>query len=202
MRHKFESICPYFAMFPASFAEYWIKKCTKPGQLVADPFSGRGTAPLQSLLMGRHTVAGDVNPVAFVLTGAKVDSPARASILRRLNALDVQFDEDRFSTRQQHYRNSSVVHFTIQLCGRYFTCGPHWTGANLAWTALFRRWRWDHCTARQVRISATACRARLARSRCTHLSSGMSVNCGHERETCFLSCVSGRATDSSHHLRN
>lgn len=98
MRHKFESICPYFAMFPSSFAEHWIKKCTKPGQLVADPFSGRGTAPLQSLLMDRRTVAGDVNPVAFVLTGAKVDSPARASILRRLKVLDEEFEVDRYAT--------------------------------------------------------------------------------------------------------
>jgi len=96
MRHRFESICPYFAMFPASFAERWINICTKPGQLVADPFSGRGTAPLQSLLMDRRAVAGDINPVAFVLTGAKVDSPARSSIVRRIKGLAEEFEEDRY----------------------------------------------------------------------------------------------------------
>ena len=25
MRHRFHALCPYFAMFPESFAEYWIK---------------------------------------------------------------------------------------------------------------------------------------------------------------------------------
>lgn len=50
MRHRFHSICPYFAMFPEAFAEQWIKKLTKPEETVLDPFSGRGTTALTALL--------------------------------------------------------------------------------------------------------------------------------------------------------
>ena len=54
MRHRFHSICPYFAMFPESFAEYWIAALTKPSDLVLDPFSGRGTTATCALLMDRR----------------------------------------------------------------------------------------------------------------------------------------------------
>ncbi len=54
MRHRFHSICPYFAMFPESFPEKWIDKLTNPGDTVFDPFSGRGTTPFQALLMNRE----------------------------------------------------------------------------------------------------------------------------------------------------
>jgi hypothetical protein len=94
--HRFDSICPYFAMFPAAFARKWISKCTKPGEIVADPFSGRGTAPFQAVMMKRGAIAGDVNPVAYVLTSAKIDSPAKASITRRLRALEDSFDDSRW----------------------------------------------------------------------------------------------------------
>jgi hypothetical protein len=91
MRHRFHSICPYFAMFPESFAERWISSCSEPGQVVLDPFAGRGTAPFQAVLMGRRGIASDVNPVAFVLSGAKVDSPEKASVQKRLRQLERYF---------------------------------------------------------------------------------------------------------------
>jgi len=96
MRHRFHSICPYFAMFPEQFAEQWISRCTSAGQRILDPFAGRGTAPFQALLMGRHAVAGDINPVAYVLTGAKLDCPRKAAITRRLNELERLFSPEAF----------------------------------------------------------------------------------------------------------
>lgn len=101
MRHRFHSICPYFAMFPESFAENWIASRTKPGQKILDPFSGRGTAPFQALLMGREGIASDINPVAFVLSGAKVDSPIQKSVIRRLGQLEKYFIEAPPSNEQE-----------------------------------------------------------------------------------------------------
>ena len=94
MRHRFHSICPYFAMFPESFAEKWISRFTKPLQTVMDPFSGRGTAPFQAVLMERNAVGADINPVAFVLTSAKVDSPTLGSVVKRLNLLRGRFSPE------------------------------------------------------------------------------------------------------------
>src|SRR5260370_33378460 len=64
MRHRFHALCPYFAMFPESFASTWIERLTKPGEVVLDPFSGRGTTAFQALLMRRRAIACDVNDVA------------------------------------------------------------------------------------------------------------------------------------------
>src|SRR6266700_3770222 len=69
-RHRFHAICPYFAMFPEAFAERWINQLTRPGDLILDPFSGRGTTVFQANLMGRRGLACDINPVAFVLSKA------------------------------------------------------------------------------------------------------------------------------------
>lgn len=76
MRHPFHAICPYFAMFPESFPERWIEELTEPGDVVLDPFCGRGTTPFQALLMGRHAIASDINPVAYCVTRAKLRAPA------------------------------------------------------------------------------------------------------------------------------
>jgi hypothetical protein len=95
MRHRFHSICPYFAMFPEAFAEKWISSCSEPGQTILDPFAGRGTAPFQAVLMGRRGIASDVNPVAFVLSGAKIDSPEKKSIQNRLRQLERSFSSSK-----------------------------------------------------------------------------------------------------------
>lgn len=91
MRNRFHSICPYFAMFPESFVETWVDRLTKRGDVVLDPFCGRGTAPFQSLLMGRRAVGTDLNPVAFCITRAKTAVPARGSVVRRLAELEAGY---------------------------------------------------------------------------------------------------------------
>ena len=92
MRHRFHAICPYFAMFPESFAERWVERYTKPGQVVLDPFCGRGTAPFQALLMGRRAIGCDINPVAYCVTRAKTNAPDISSIRRRLTQLQSNYD--------------------------------------------------------------------------------------------------------------
>ncbi|MFY9342272.1 MAG: DNA methyltransferase [Planctomycetota bacterium] len=88
MRHRFHSICPYFAMFPEQFVEHWVDRLTKKGDVVLDPFCGRGTAPFQSLLMGRKAVGNDVNPVAYVVTRAKTSTPSAGVLRRRITILE------------------------------------------------------------------------------------------------------------------
>jgi hypothetical protein len=91
MRHRFHAICPYFAMFPESFVERWVTALTRPGDLVVDPFSGRGTTAFQSLLLGRAALTCDVNPVAYILTRAKTNSPTRAKVFARLADLETAY---------------------------------------------------------------------------------------------------------------
>ena len=85
--HPLHSICPYFAMFPPGFVERYVLAFTEPGDIVFDPFSGRGTTIFESLLLGRRAYGLDINPVAACVSAAKADPPARASLLRRLTDL-------------------------------------------------------------------------------------------------------------------
>lgn len=92
MRNPLHSLCPYFAMFPEAFAETHVGALSQPGDYVFDPFSGRGTTLLQSLLMGRNAVATDINPVAFCVSGAKAAVPSLDSILAELAILEMLFN--------------------------------------------------------------------------------------------------------------
>lgn len=82
--HRLHALCPYFAMFPPSFAKQAILETTKPGDVVLDPFSGRGTTLLEALLNDRQAIASDVNPVAAIVSGAKADPPKLEDVLTRI----------------------------------------------------------------------------------------------------------------------
>ena len=44
--HSMHAMCSYHGMFPAKLVHYFIQRFSEPGDLVLDPFSGRGTVPL------------------------------------------------------------------------------------------------------------------------------------------------------------
>ncbi|MCZ8043342.1 MAG: DNA methyltransferase [Beijerinckiaceae bacterium] len=87
-RHPLHSICPYFAMFPEGFAERHLLAHSDVGELVYDPFSGRGTTVFQALLLDRRAAGTDINPVAACISGAKADAPSLIETLDRLDELE------------------------------------------------------------------------------------------------------------------
>lgn len=89
---RLKSICPYFAMFPESFADDWIKQLTATGDVILDPFCGRGTTAFQCLANGRRAVSFDVNDVAVCITKAKTQAPPLASVRRRLTQIEAGFE--------------------------------------------------------------------------------------------------------------
>ncbi len=78
--HSMHPMCSYHGMFPAKLAHYFIQRYSKPGQLVIDPFSGRGTTALQARMEGRDSITNDLNPLAYVLTKAKADPPSWSDV--------------------------------------------------------------------------------------------------------------------------
>jgi DNA methylase len=111
MRHRFHALCPYFAMFPEQFVEKHLI-WSKPGELVLDPFCGRGTTVFESLLRGREALGGDTNPVAVCVSGAKVDPPSLREVLGRLGEL------------QNSLLRSEVLDADLP-CGEFFGCCFH-----------------------------------------------------------------------------
>ena len=78
--HPFHPMCSYLASFPAALTHAFIARYSRPGDVVMDPFAGRGTVPLQASAEGRIGVGNDLNPFAHLLTASKVEpaTPAEA----------------------------------------------------------------------------------------------------------------------------
>ena len=86
--HSMQTMCSYHGMFPAKVAHYFIQRYSRPGDVVLDPFSGRGTVPLQARVEGRVAVCNDLNPLAYVLSHAKVNPPSWDSVQDFLTSLE------------------------------------------------------------------------------------------------------------------
>jgi hypothetical protein len=85
--HSFHPMCSYLASFPAALAHAFIARYSRRGDVVLDPFSGRGTTPLQAAAEGRIGVGNDLNPFAHLLTASKVEPATPAESRTRLAAL-------------------------------------------------------------------------------------------------------------------
>ncbi len=84
-QHRWYGLGRYYAMFPAPFITSAVKAFTGRGDIVMDPFSGRGNAPFLAAAMGRPSVAVDILPVAWLFTTAKLTpSPSADRVLARL----------------------------------------------------------------------------------------------------------------------
>ena len=78
----------YRACFKAELPRFLIERLSVPGEMVYDPFMGRGTSLLEAALLGRKTIGNDINPLSAMLAGPRLDPPPLAAILRRLNEID------------------------------------------------------------------------------------------------------------------
>jgi DNA methylase len=101
MRHRFHALCPYFAMFPETFAEKWIRELTRKNEIILDPFCGRGTTGLTALLLHRRAVSSDINDVAICVTRAKTQSPTLSSVRRRIAQLQGAYSADGWLERSR-----------------------------------------------------------------------------------------------------
>ena len=69
---------PYRACFKPQLPRFFIERLTKPGDVVFDPFMGRGTTLLESALLQRVPAGCDANPLCKKLI-APAFSPPRWS---------------------------------------------------------------------------------------------------------------------------
>lgn len=81
----------YRACFKPQLPRFFIERLTDPGDLVYDPFMGRGTTLLEAALLARRPLGCDVNPLARVLCEPRLHPPRLADVERAL--ADVDFDD-------------------------------------------------------------------------------------------------------------
>jgi hypothetical protein len=89
--HSMHTMCSYHGMFPAKLAHYFIQRYSAPGDVVLDPFSGRGTVALQARVEGRQVIANDLNPLAYVLSCAKASPPSWSAVMDVVAGLEKQY---------------------------------------------------------------------------------------------------------------
>jgi len=77
----------YRACFKPQLPAYFIERLTHKGDVVYDPFSGRGTTAVEAALHGRDVIANDVNPISAILTRPRLEAPNVAQVDVRLRSL-------------------------------------------------------------------------------------------------------------------
>src|SRR3712207_690295 len=78
----------YRACFKAELPRFFIERLTGLGEVVYDPFMGRGTTLLEAALMGRRLAGNDINPLSRLLIRPRLAPPVLDDIARRLGEID------------------------------------------------------------------------------------------------------------------
>jgi DNA modification methylase len=126
MNNQLHTTCSYMAMFPPSVPHYFIEQYSSEGDVVLDPFCGRGTTVLEACFMNRNAIGNDKNPLAYVLTKAKADVPLKSSIIKRIDELKNECDISEI--------NLSNIHADIKMIFSYATlCQLEFLKNNLNW---------------------------------------------------------------------
>src|SRR5207248_11594420 len=87
----------YRACFKPQLPRFFIERLTQPGDLVYDPFMGRGTTLIEAALLGRVPFGCDVNPLSGFLARPRLEPPTFNEIyqrIREINFADVDQSPD------------------------------------------------------------------------------------------------------------
>jgi DNA modification methylase len=83
--------------YPAKFLPNLVKKIieeyTQPEDLIADFFAGCGTTLVEAKIHGRPSIGVDINPVAELITKAKISAIEPKKLTRAFNSICKRFDE-------------------------------------------------------------------------------------------------------------
>jgi hypothetical protein len=79
----------YRACFKPQLPRFFIKKLTHQGDVVYDPFMGRGTTVLEAALLGRIPIGCDINPLSQIMIRPRLDPPEMSVVRDRLRGLNL-----------------------------------------------------------------------------------------------------------------
>ena len=78
----------YRACFKPQLPRFFIERLTRAGDVVYDPFMGRGTTLVEAALLGRVPFGCDINPLSVVLTRPRLRPPTTRRSRGRLREID------------------------------------------------------------------------------------------------------------------
>lgn len=77
----------YRACFKPQLPRFFISRLSNQGDIVYDPFMGRGTTPLEAGFMGRRPAGCDINPLSRLLLAPRLNPPTEVEVEDRLSSL-------------------------------------------------------------------------------------------------------------------
>ena len=77
----------YRACFKPQLPRFFIELLTRKGDIVYDPFSGRGTTVIEAGLLGRDVIANDANPLSRIMTEPRFFPPDLSAVEKRLRTI-------------------------------------------------------------------------------------------------------------------
>lgn len=88
--HRLQEVS-YRGCFKPQLPAFFIDRLTQPGDIVYDPFMGRGTTLVEAALKGRVPFGNDINPLSRALTEPRIHPPTLNQIEARLD--EIPWDE-------------------------------------------------------------------------------------------------------------
>jgi hypothetical protein len=82
----------YRACFKPQLPHFFIQRLTQPGDVVYDPFMGRGTTLIEAALMGRVPWGCDINPLSPILVRPRLEPPDVKAVAARAESLPLDLN--------------------------------------------------------------------------------------------------------------
>jgi len=79
----------YRACFKPQLPRFFIERFTTTGDVVYDPFMGRGTTAVEAALLGRTPAGCDINPLSAMLAAPRLCPPTLDDVVARLSEIDL-----------------------------------------------------------------------------------------------------------------
>lgn len=82
----------YRACFKPQLPGFFIANFSREGDIVFDPFGGRGTTAIEATLQGRKAISNDVSPLSRLLCEPRLSIVNINDVIMRLNAIELGTD--------------------------------------------------------------------------------------------------------------
>ncbi|MDR3102715.1 MAG: site-specific DNA-methyltransferase [Methanocalculaceae archaeon] len=82
----------YRACFKPQLPRFFIDRLTAEGDVVYDPFGGRGTTIIEAVLSGRKGISNDINPLSEIFAYPRLHLPNYSGVEQRLK--EIPFDKE------------------------------------------------------------------------------------------------------------
>jgi len=82
----------YRACFKPQLPRFFIQRLSQPGDVIYDPFMGRGTTLLEAALLDRKVIGNDINPLCKILVKPRLSVPEMADLEERIDRIPLRMN--------------------------------------------------------------------------------------------------------------